>query len=75
MKTHRQGRTAAGERALQRAHARRLLVTLAGICRELRWTQPNPVVHAAYLEIEQHLLWLADQPRKQGWSHATSKKT
>ena len=72
MKTnHRQGRPGAGERALQRAHAQRLLLTLAGICRELRWSQPDPTIQATYLEVEQHLTWLMDQPRKQGWQRKT----
>lgn len=64
---HRQGRTGARERAVQRAHAQRLLVTLAGICRELRWTQPDPVVQAAYREVEEHLTWLMSQPRDPAW--------
>lgn len=74
MKNLRLGRTGARDRALQRAHARRLLVTLAGICRELRWTQSSPIVHAAYLEVEDHLTWLADQPRDPGWEREPRKK-
>lgn len=54
-KNHRQGRTGAGERALQRAHARRLLLTLAGICRQLHMKQGNPAVRAAYREVEKEL--------------------
>jgi len=54
-KNHRQGRTGAGERALRRAHARRLLVTLAGICRQLRMKQANPAVRTAYREVEKEL--------------------
>lgn len=59
MKNHRQGRTGAGERALRRAHARRLLATLAGICRQLRAKQENPAVRAAYREVEKQLRRLA----------------
>lgn len=55
MKNHRQGRTGAGERALRRAHARRLLLTLAGICRQLRRKQEDPAVQAAYREVEKEL--------------------
>ena len=54
-KNHRQGRPGAGERALQRAHARRLLATLADICRHLRTKQTRPAVRAAYREVEQQL--------------------
>lgn len=61
---HRQGRPGAGERALRRAHARRLLVTLAGICQHLRWEQTDPEVHAAYREVEQSLLGLMDHHRQ-----------
>jgi hypothetical protein len=64
MKTHRQGRTGARERALRRAHAHRLLITLVGICRELRWAQPDPVAGAAYLEVERRLLKLIEHPPK-----------
>jgi len=59
MKNHRQGRTAAGDRALRRAHARRLLATLAGICRHLRARQTDPVLRVAYRDIEQQLHRLA----------------
>ena len=59
MKNHRQGRTGAEERALRRAHARRLLVTLADICRQLHAKQENPVVRAAYRDIERQLRRLA----------------
>lgn len=67
MKTHRQGRTGARERALRRAHAHRLLMTLAGICRELRWAQSDEVAGAAYLEVERHLMELAGQSQKGDW--------
>ena len=66
MKSHRQGRTGARERALRRAHAHRLLMTLAGICRELRSAQPDAIASAAYLEVEQHLLSLVEQLQKGG---------
>ena len=59
MKNHRQGRTGAGERALRRAHARRLLLTLAGICLELHAKQENPAARAAYREVENQLRRLA----------------
>lgn len=59
MKNHRQGRTGAGERALRRAHARRLLLTLAGICRQLREKQEHPAVQVAYCEVEQQVMRLA----------------
>lgn len=59
MKNHRQGRTGAGERALRRAHARRLLLTLVDICRQLRAKQENPAVRAAYREVEKQLRRLA----------------
>lgn len=52
---HRQGRTGAGVRALRRAHARRLLLTLADICRQLRLREESGVIRAAYQEIEQGL--------------------
>ncbi len=52
---HRQGRSGTGERALRRAHARRLLVTLTGICRHLRAQQENPAVRAAYRDVEKEL--------------------
>lgn len=67
MKTHRQGQTWARERALRRAHAHRLLMTLAGICRELRWAQTDEVVAAAYLEVEQHLVKRVQQSRTGDW--------
>lgn len=51
-KNHRQGRTGAGERALQRAHARRLLATLADICRHLRRKQTCVPMRAAYKAVE-----------------------
>lgn len=54
-RNHRQGRTKARQRALRRAYARRLLVTLAGICRHLRVQQENPAVRTAYREIEKEL--------------------
>ena len=57
--THRQGRTGAGERGLKRAHARRLLATLAEICRKLREAQSRPVVRLAYRDVEQQLRRLA----------------
>jgi hypothetical protein len=57
-KNHRQGRQGAGARTLQRAHARRLLLTLANICRELRRKQKSRVVRAAYLGVERDLLTL-----------------
>lgn len=59
MKTLRQGRTGAGERASRRAHAHRLLMTLAGICRELRGVQTDAAARSAYREVERHLLMLA----------------
>ncbi|SDR91980.1 hypothetical protein [Opitutus sp. GAS368] len=68
MKPHRQGRTGAREQALRRAHAHRLLMTLAGICRELRWAQSDEVVCAAYLEVEQHLMKLVQQSQKEKWT-------
>ena len=58
-KTHRQGRTGAGERALRRAHARRLLLALADICRHLRVKQHDPAVRTAYRAVERDLLRLA----------------
>jgi len=63
MKNHRQGRTAAGDRVLKRAHARRLLATLAGICRHLRARQADPVLRAAYRDTEQQLHRLARRQR------------
>jgi hypothetical protein len=66
MKTYRQGRTGARERALRRAHAHRLLMTLAGICRELRAAQTNAVVRAAYLEVERRIILLAGRAPKGG---------
>jgi len=45
----------AGKRALRRAYARSLLVTLAGICRHLRAQQENPAVRAVYREVEKEL--------------------
>lgn len=54
-RNHRQGRTGAGKRALRRAYARNLLVTLAGICRHLRAQQEIPAVRAAYREVEKEL--------------------
>ena len=68
MKPHRQGRTGARERALRRAHAHRLLMTLAGICRELRRAQSDEVVGAVYLEVEQHLMKLVRQSQKENWT-------
>ena len=58
-KTHRLGRTGAGERVLQRAHARQLLLTLAGICRRLRPQMSSLAVQAEYREVERALLRLA----------------
>ncbi|MBI2497340.1 MAG: hypothetical protein HYV75_05260 [Opitutae bacterium] len=52
---HRQGRPGAGERALQRAHARQLLLTLAGICRRLRTKRMNPAAQSACREVEKEL--------------------
>lgn len=61
MKTnhHRQGRTGAGERELKRAHARRLLLTLADICSRLRSQLTNQVVHRQYQAVERMLRRLA----------------
>ena len=60
MKTnHRLGQTGAGERALRRAHARQLLLTLAGICRQLRTKRLSPIVSTAYREVEKDLRGLA----------------
>jgi hypothetical protein len=66
MKTHRQGRTGAGKRALRRAHAHRLLMTLVGICRELRAAQTDATLRTAYLEVELYLVKLAAKWRKEG---------
>jgi hypothetical protein len=66
MKTHRQGRTGARERALRRAHAHRLLMTLAGICRELHTVQTDAAARSAYLGVERHLMILAGKARKGG---------
>ena len=62
-KTHRLGRTGAGERVLQRAHARRLLLTLAGICRRLRRQISSTAARAEYREVERALLRLAGRGR------------
>jgi hypothetical protein len=43
-------------------------MTLAGICRELRWAQSDEVVGAAYLEVEQHLMKLVRQSQKENWT-------
>lgn len=64
MKTHRQGRTGAGMRALRRAHAHRLLMTLAGICRQLRRAQSDADIRSAYLQVEKHLIELAAEAGK-----------
>lgn len=64
-KNHRQGRPGAGERALQRAHARRLLATLSDICRHLRRKQPCPAVQTAYRDVEHDLLVLRIRYRQQ----------
>lgn len=63
-KKNRQGRPGTGARALQHAHARRLLLTLAGICRELRAQQAAPSAQAAYLKVERRL---------RAWSRAPGK--
>lgn len=42
-------------------------MTLAGICRELRWAQSDEVAGAAYLEVERHLMELAGQSQKGDW--------
>lgn len=73
-KNHRQGRPGAGERALRRAHARRLLVTLAGICQHLRWEQTDPDVHAAYREVEQDLLRLMEHRRQDAPARASRRR-
>ena len=44
---------------MRRAHARRLLLTLAGICLELHAKQENPAARAAYREVENQLRRLA----------------
>lgn len=61
MKTnhHRQGRTGAGERDLKRAHARRLLWTLADICSQLRTQLTGRLVHRQYQAVERMLRRLA----------------
>lgn len=64
MKTRRQGRTGARDRAQRRAHAHRLLMTLAGICRQLRAAQKDAAVRSVYFNVERHLLALAAKPRK-----------
>lgn len=74
MKTLRQGRTGARERALRRAHAHRLLMTLAGICRELRWVQADEAIRGVYLEVEQHLMKLVEQSRAGDWKCKTPLK-
>lgn len=71
MKTHRQGRTGAGKRALRRVHAYRLLLALAGICRQVRAAQADAQAIAAAVEVEQQILKLAAKTRK-GGDHASS---
>jgi len=48
-------RQEAGARALQRAHAQKLLRTLISICRRLCRSQPDPVAFRAYREEEKDL--------------------
>lgn len=52
---HRQGRTGAEERMLMRAHARRLLLTLADICRQMRRGLSDRLMKAACRELERDL--------------------
>jgi hypothetical protein len=54
-KTHGQGRLGAVECASQRAHARRLLLTLADVCRRLRRLQKTPAARAACQQVERSL--------------------
>lgn len=58
---HRQGRTGAGERVLRRAHARRLLLTLAVICRQLGRRIKNRAVRTEYRAVERQLRRLAGE--------------
>lgn len=62
-KTHRLGRTGAGERVLQRAHARQLLLTLAGICRRLRPQMSSLAAQTEYREVERALRRLAGRDK------------
>ncbi|MFZ5496231.1 MAG: hypothetical protein ACOZE5_12970 [Verrucomicrobiota bacterium] len=58
---HRQGRTGAGERVFQRAHARRLLLTLAEITRQLGGRLTSRAAQAEYRAVERTLLRLAGE--------------
>lgn len=55
-KNHRLGRTGAGARALERAHARRLLLTLAKVVRQLELVEVRPAARGAYHTVEAGLL-------------------
>lgn len=73
-KNHRQGRTGARTRALRRAHARRLLATLARICRLLCRKQACPIAREAYREVERDLLRLQGHARKQVPVRSTKRR-
>jgi hypothetical protein len=70
---HSQGRPGAGAHTLQRAHARRLLVTLAGVCRHLRMMQSSPAVREACWQVEQDLRRLPGLPGKPALAQTTEQ--
>ena len=63
-KNHRQGRTGAGERILRRAHARRLLLTLVEICRQLRSRLSSRAAQTEYRAVERTLRRMAGEEDK-----------
>ena len=72
-KNHHQDRQGAEARNLQRAHAHRLLVTLAGICRHLCRQQSCPAARKAYRRVEQELLGPLGRPRKPALARPTEQ--
>lgn len=75
-KTHCQGRLGAVECVSQRAHARRLLLTLVEVCGQLQRMRQSPAARAACLQVASSLRQLIRRTAKPApiRRHAASRR-